>query len=111
MSSSYQRASGKFTYSQLVARLRFVSVRRSGPHDGHGSDSRKKILEALAKSSGPIGPGEIAALTSLERNNVDQLLHQMKAANEVIQPSRGLYVHPDNYEPLSKTVTTPKKPK
>ena len=58
------------------------------------SDSRSKILEVLAKASDLVGPAEIAAATSIDRNNVDQLLHQMWNAGEVVKVGRGRYAHP-----------------
>jgi RecA-family ATPase len=58
------------------------------------SDSRSKILEALAKASDLVGPAEIAAATGIDRNNVDQLLHQMWNAGEVVKVGRGRYAHP-----------------
>lgn len=53
-----------------------------------------------------MGPAEIATATDIQRNNVDQLLHQMRTAGEVIQVSRGLYAHPSK-----DFATHPKKPK
>ena len=70
------------------------------------SDSRSKILEVLASASDFMGPAEIATATGIQRNNVDQLLHQMRMAGEVNQISRGRYAHP-----TKEFATTPKKPK
>jgi AAA domain len=70
------------------------------------SDSRSKILEALAGATELMGPAEIATATDIQRNNVDQLLHRMRTAGEVIQVSRGLYAHPSK-----DFATHPKKPK
>jgi IclR helix-turn-helix domain len=70
------------------------------------SDSRSKILEVLAKANDLMGPAEIAATTDIHRNNVDQLLHQMRTAGEVVQVSRGRYAHP-----TKEFVAHPKKPK
>ena len=70
------------------------------------SDSRSKILEALLAASDVMGPAEIASSTGLLRNNVDQLLHQMKMAGEVAQPRRGQYAHPEK-----EFATCPKNPK
>ena len=70
------------------------------------SDTRSKILEALAEATDLMGPAEIATATEIQRNNVDQLLHQMRSAGEVIQVSRGLYAHP-----TKEFATHPKKPK
>ena len=59
------------------------------------SDSRSKILEALAGATDLMGPADLAAATGIQRNNVDQLLHQMRNAGEVVQVSRGRYAHPN----------------
>jgi hypothetical protein len=65
------------------------------------SDSRTKILEALAKASNLMGPAEIASVTGILRNTVDVTLHRMAADGEVIQVGRGRYAHP------SKEFATP----
>jgi hypothetical protein len=70
------------------------------------SDSRSAILEALTEATDLMNPVEIAAATDIQRNNVDQLLHQMKIAGEVVQVSRGRYAHPDK-----EFARSPKNPK
>ena len=62
----------------------------------HRSDGRKKILDALAKATDLMTPGEIEAATGIKRNSVDQFLLQMKASGEVVQIKRGHYCHPDH---------------
>ena len=57
------------------------------------SDSRAKILEALSEAADPMSPSDIVAVTSLGRQNVDQLLHRMVGDGEIIKRKRGLYVH------------------
>jgi RecA-family ATPase len=74
------------------------------------SDSRSKILEVLLAAEDVMGPAEIASATKLLRNNVDQLLHQMKMAGEVAQPRRGQYAHPEKNLPHPlRTLRTKKR--
>ena len=59
------------------------------------SDTRTKIIEALAAATGVMGPAEITSVTGLQRNLVDVTLHRMAYDNEVVQVARGKYAHPD----------------
>jgi hypothetical protein len=61
----------------------------------HRSDTRKAILAALEAATAPMSPQEIASVTKLSRNVVDQRLLNMRDAGEVVQVSRGLYAHPE----------------
>jgi hypothetical protein len=61
----------------------------------HRSDTRKAILVALEGATTPMSPQEIASITKLSRNVVDQRLLNMRDASEVVQVSRGLYAHPE----------------
>jgi hypothetical protein len=70
------------------------------------SDSRTKILDAMDAATDVLTPAEVAAATSLQRNNVDQLLHQMVLAGEVVKVRRGEYAAPDK-----EFAIPPKKPK
>ena len=74
----------------------------------HRSDGRKKILDALAKATDLMTPGEIEAATGIKRNSVDQFLLQMKASGEVVQIKRGHYCHPDH---AAKYAISPKNGK
>ena len=62
----------------------------------HRSDGRKKILDALAKATDLMTPGDIEAATGIKRNSVDQFLLQMKASGEVVLIKRAHYCHPDH---------------
>jgi len=77
--------------------------------DVHRSDSRKKILGVLSDATDLMSPAEIAAAAELQRNNVDQLLLQMKQSGEVAQVSRGKYALPD--KPFAVPSRAPKNDK
>ncbi|MHC2241226.1 AAA family ATPase [Bradyrhizobium elkanii] len=59
--------------------------------DVRRSDERNAILGALAKSSSPLGPKEIAAATGMKDGNVRFLLGQMVAAGEIQKQGYGRY--------------------
>ena len=59
------------------------------------SDIRTKILKTLREAGWLLTPGEIASLTGLRRNTVDQRLLQMFKAGEVVRLGRGKYGLPD----------------
>jgi hypothetical protein len=63
------------------------------------SDQRNAILIELQDAAEPLTPKDLAIATGLARNNVDQLLHNMAKAGEVIRVGRGQYAHPDRAEP------------
>jgi RecA-family ATPase len=61
----------------------------------HQSDTRKAILDALRAATALMSPQDIANVTSLNRNVVDQRLLNLRDDGKVVQVSRGLYAHPD----------------
>jgi hypothetical protein len=61
----------------------------------HRSNSRGKILAALAEATEPMTPQDIANATGMPPNNIWQLLHKMHQAGEVTKVGRGKYCHPD----------------
>jgi hypothetical protein len=58
------------------------------------SDTKTKILDALAKAADLMGPADIASVTEVLRNTVDVTLHRMALEGEIVQVSRGKYAHP-----------------
>jgi hypothetical protein len=70
------------------------------------SDSRQAILQVLTDADETMTPGEIATATSLQRNNVDQLLFKMVTDGEALKASRGHYVHAKRQD-----LIPPKNPK
>ena len=58
------------------------------------SDERKKIIDALAEATEPLGPSEIAAATGMANNNVRFLLTKMVASGEVERVGRAQYALP-----------------
>src|SRR5262245_500707 len=59
------------------------------------SESRAAILAVLRAAPGPMTPADIAIMTGIERNAVDQQLHRMMKTGEVVSRTRGRYAHPD----------------
>jgi RecA-family ATPase len=63
--------------------------------DVHRSDTRRKILEVLARvKPGTMSPSDIAGAAGLSDNAVKKGLGAMLAAGEVIKSGRGEYGHP-----------------
>jgi MarR family len=63
------------------------------------TDERAAILAALADSTEPMSPTEIADATRMSNQNVRQLLASMVKAGEVRKLRRGRYQHPDHQPP------------
>jgi AAA domain len=63
------------------------------------SESRDKILDALALSDGPMSPGEIAIMTGLRLKAVESQLHRMLRSGDVVSGKRGRYSHPTKCPP------------
>jgi hypothetical protein len=60
------------------------------------SETRKRILDVLAKALSPMSPSDIANATGIESNVVNQQLYRMMQSGEVLSRARGRYAHPDN---------------
>jgi DNA-binding transcriptional ArsR family regulator len=58
------------------------------------SDTRKKIRGALEDAAELMNPTEIARITGVHRNTVDQQLSKMLKDGEVVAVARGQYAHP-----------------
>jgi hypothetical protein len=70
------------------------------------SESRKEVMGALADAKDFISPGDIAAATSIARNNIDQLLHVMVRDGEVTKFARGKYCLPRNADQFAGALRT-----
>jgi hypothetical protein len=66
--------------------------------DVHRSNERGKILSVLLEAKSLMGPQDMAAMTAMSRNNVDQLLFKMAESEEVKRCGRGKYRHPDRVD-------------
>jgi hypothetical protein len=62
------------------------------------SETRTAILAVLEVANDPMGPGEIAAATSIKENTVKQRLMRMVADGQAVKVGRGQYAHPRNLE-------------
>lgn len=58
------------------------------------SDTRSKIIAALADADDLMGPQDICRATDMKNNVVDPQLHKMVKSGEVVAISRGRYAHP-----------------
>ena len=58
------------------------------------SDTRTKVIAVLADADDLMTPEEITRATGLKRNVIDQQLHKMVKASEIVAISRGRYCHP-----------------
>ena len=65
------------------------------------TDERRAILTILEDADEPMGPSDLAALTSSKNGNVRKLLHMMMKAGEVRKVGYGLYTHPRSNRPIS----------
>lgn len=71
------------------------------------SDTRKAIFAALAKSSEPMSPQDIAAETGLHADNARQTLRRMTSDGDIFAVSRGRY---SRIRPPVTTVTSSQEP-
>jgi hypothetical protein len=55
------------------------------------SKGRQQILDAIAQASEPIGPRDIADITSMRSQNVRQLLHKLLAEGAIEKAGHGKY--------------------
>lgn len=63
------------------------------------SETRRKILAAMARTAQPMGPKEIALATAMRENTVSQRLVGMVDKGEVVKAARGKYALPGYVEP------------
>ena len=59
------------------------------------SDKNAQILEAFKKAGKPLRPGEVAEMTSIDKDEVSKLLKKMKTTGEIISPKRCFYGLPE----------------
>lgn len=51
-------------------------------------ETKEQVLEAMKKAGKPVGAGEIAEATGLDRKEVDKAMATLKKTGDIISPVR-----------------------
>ena len=56
-----------------------------------GKDHKKVVLDAMKKAGKPVGAGDIADMTGMDKNEVNKIIAKLKKEKKCTSPKRCFY--------------------